>query len=80
MVKDINQLKNLILWAKEQKVLDRKNRLIKAEFNSISMTNQKYHRIFSLQKVELDTSYGFFEFSPDNLSCYIAYQTNTYFT
>jgi hypothetical protein len=26
----------------------------------------------------LDTSYGFFEFSPDNLSCYIAYQTNTY--
>ncbi len=35
-------------WVKEQKVLDRKNRLIKAEFNSISMTNQKYHRIFSL--------------------------------
>ncbi|MDN5049331.1 hypothetical protein [Aliarcobacter butzleri] len=26
----------------------------------------------------MDTSYGFFEFSPDNLSCYIAYQTNTY--
>lgn len=35
-------------WAKEQKILDRKSRLIKAEFNSISMTNQKYHRIFSL--------------------------------
>ncbi|MDN5049330.1 hypothetical protein [Aliarcobacter butzleri] len=35
-------------WAKEQKVLDRKNKLIKAEFNSISMPNQKYHRIFSL--------------------------------
>lgn len=35
-------------WLREQEMLERNNKTIKSELNSISMTNQKFHRVFSL--------------------------------